>query len=113
MSSKRVGRGALGRDVLRACVRPCVRFKKGPKGLQNDQETCIAVVKRAKVNSYNSLTRSMYTNMELESEFGTTFGKVFFKNRKNLEGFFAAEECKNASFFHFAELLSRNVTFLL
>ena len=28
-------------------------LEKGPKGLQNDQETCIAVVKRAKVEFYS------------------------------------------------------------
>ena len=81
MSSKRVGRGALGRDVLRASVRPFVTLKKGPKGLQNDQETCTAVVKREKVKSYQVLKIGRLAKCPLEFGFGTRFGKIFFKKR--------------------------------
>ena len=37
---------------------PYVTLAKGPKGLQNDQETCTAVVKRTKVKSYQVLLES-------------------------------------------------------
>ena len=59
MSSKRVGRGGLGRDVLRASVRACVRasvtVKKGPKGLQNHQETITFIDKSEKVKGFQVL----------------------------------------------------------
>ncbi len=51
MSSKRVGRGGLGRDVLR----PSVTLKKGPKGLQNHQETITFIDKSEKVEIFQVL----------------------------------------------------------
>ncbi len=55
MSSKRVGRGGLGRDVLRPSVRASVTLKKGPKGLQNHQETITFIDKSEKVKGLQVL----------------------------------------------------------
>ena len=75
-----------------------VTLEKGPKGLQNDQETCIAVVKRAKVKSYQVLQKSRQAKCPLESEFAQGFRIIFVKFREILQGEFAAEECKKSNF---------------
>ena len=46
-----------GLSSVRPFVRSSVTLEKGPKGLHFDQETCIAVVKRAKVKSYQVLKK--------------------------------------------------------
>ena len=58
---------------------PSVTLEKGPKGLQNDQETCTAVVKREKVESYPVLEIGRLAKPQLTSGFGTRFGDFLQK----------------------------------
>ena len=80
---------------------PCGTLEKGPKGLQNDQETCTAVVKRAKVKSYQVLLESRQAKCPLESEFAQGFRMIFIKNGFHLEGFLATQNEKKGIPFHF------------
>jgi len=49
--------------------------------------------------------------MSLQTRIWHHFQESFLQKRKNLEGFFATEECKKVNFSTFAWFLSRNATF--
>ena len=102
-----------------SCVEPgpagsfcplCVTLEKGPKGLQNDQETCTAVVKRAKVKSYQVLLESRQAKCPLESEFAQGFRMFFHQNGFHLASFLATQNEKKGSFSTFPQFLSRNAS---
>ena len=96
------------RPSVRACVRP--HIKKGPKGLQNHQETVRFIDKSGKVKSFQGLKLRRLAKCTNKHWFGTTSRNFFFKIRKNLGGFFATEECKKVDFSTFPEFLSRNAS---
>ena len=73
------GAGWAGLSSVRPSVSLLVTLEKVPKGLQIDQETCIAVVKRAKVESYSEVKYSSSAQTRLKSEFGITSEKYFSK----------------------------------
>ena len=99
MSAKRVERVALGRLVLRACVRPCVRSshaKKRPKWPRNHWNSIRFFTKSEKLKILFNLHNSGLAKQQWNRWFGTRFGledakKLFSsesQKKGQIDGFF-------------------------
>ncbi len=111
MSSKRVGRGGLGRDVLRPSVRPCVTLKKGPKGLQNHQSSIRFIDKSEKVKFYSVAKLRALAKCPFKLGFGITFGIANAKKRfSSRSRKFGVRWSQNGPFSTFEDFLSRNAS---
>ena len=88
-----------------------VTLGKCPKGLQNHQSSIRFFTKSEHAKSLFVLLDWRLAKCQLKVGFGITSRKIFFQKRKNLEGFFATQECKKVDFSTFAWFLSRNATF--